>query len=241
MEDKGDKQDDLQKVLSNIISNNNRQDKYRRILIDKNLQKYRPDTWYKEVLGDKFVNLSDKGEGYLNIGNLANHTDLYNQLVSITDADEFLTNIAVNHKEFFYKIFDDGIVEKTDTEQVKNDLLIAFSSAHMADLLVRCGTFLTEDVFYAIFGIKPIDNELNLLHRGILLRYNLILYRQHMIPEETISLPKYDIRAISISHKVALELLCTYFTGLDEIIKIQTAEIQYTTPTIAITTGKTRY
>ena len=112
LEDNGCKQDDLQRILSNIISNNNRQDKYRRILIDKNLQKYRPDTWYKEVLGDKFVNLSDKGEGYLNIGNLANYTDLYNQLVSIADADEFLTNIAVNHKEFFYKIFDDGIVEK---------------------------------------------------------------------------------------------------------------------------------
>ena len=63
--------------------------------------------------------------------------------------------------------------------------MIAFASAHMADLLVRCGTFLTEDVFYVIFGIKPTDNELKLLHRGILLRYNLIvLYREHMIPKE---------------------------------------------------------
>ena len=60
LEDNGCKQDDLQRILSNIISNNNRQDEYRRILIDKNLQKYRPDTWYKEVLGDKFVNLSDR-------------------------------------------------------------------------------------------------------------------------------------------------------------------------------------
>ena len=90
--------------------------------------------------------------------------------------------------------------------------------------------------FYAIFGIKPTDNELKLLHRGILLRYTLIvLYREHMILKETT--PDYDIRAISISHKVALELLCTYFTGLDKIIKIQTAETQYT-PTIAINTGK---
>ena len=113
------KQTNLQSTLSNIISNNNCQNKYRRILIDKNLKKYRPDTWCKEVLGDKFVNLSDKGEGYLIIRNLANHTDLYNQLVSIADADEFLTNIAVNHKEFFYKMFNDGIVAKTDIEEVK--------------------------------------------------------------------------------------------------------------------------
>ena len=97
----------------------------------------------------------------------------------------------------------------------------------MADLLVRCGTFLTEDVFYAIFGIKPTDNELNLLHRGILLRYNLILYRRSILTKETISTPKHDIHAISISHKVALELLCTYFTGLDKIIKIQIAKTRY--------------
>ena len=239
LQDDGPKQNDLRLTLSNIISNNNRQDAYRRILIDKNLQKYRPDTWCKEVLGDNFINLSDKGEGYLNIGNLANHTDLYNQLVSIADADEFLINIAVNHKEFFYKMFNDGIVAKTDIEAVKNDLLIAFASAHMADLLVRCGTFLTEDVFYAIFGITPTDNELKLLHRGILLRYNLILYRKSIIPEETISTHKYNIYEIRISHKVALELLCTYFTGLDKIIKIQTAKTQYT-PTIAINTGKSK-
>ena len=55
LKDNGCKQDDLQRTLSNIISNNNRQDGYRCILIDKNLQKYKPDTWYKEVLGDKFV------------------------------------------------------------------------------------------------------------------------------------------------------------------------------------------
>ena len=114
LRDGGPNQNYLQRVLSNIISNNNCQDKYRRILIDKNLQKYRPDTWYKEVLGDKFVNLSDKGEGYLTIEDLATHTDLYNQLVSIADADEFLTNIAVNHKDFFYGILNDGIVAKTN-------------------------------------------------------------------------------------------------------------------------------
>ena len=65
-DDGGPMKDDLHMRLSNIINNNNCQDGYRRILIDKNLQKYRPDTWYKEVLGDKFVNLSDKGEGYFN-------------------------------------------------------------------------------------------------------------------------------------------------------------------------------
>ena len=112
-------------------------------------------------------------------------------------------------------------------QQVKNDLFIAFASAHMSDLLVRCGTFLTEDVFYAIFGIKPTDNELKLLHRGVLLRYNLIiLYRDHVILQEILSTSDNDTHEIRMSHQVALELLCTYFTGLDKIIKIQTAKTQ---------------
>ena len=231
----------IQNILSKIIKEiYGHQDLHNCILMDKKKTKYKVDNWYKHVIKN-FGNLSYKGNKVLTIENIADNTELYNNLISLISADQFLDHMAEHKASFFYNFLNDGIQGLTEIKEIKNDMFIAFASAHMADILTRCGAVLTEDVFYTVFGIKPTHHHLRLLHRGILLRDGLmLLYQQSMInPNDDATnddatnddatnddeiCMRTNTQEIRISHQVALELLCTYFQGLDEIVKIKPSE-----------------
>ena len=216
----------IQNRLSNIIKKiHHHQDLHNCILMDIKQTEYDVDTWYKHVINN-FGNLSYKGNKVLNLETIADNTELYNRLISLISADKFLEHMAEHAVKFFYNLLDDGIQVLTEIEEIKHDMFIAFASAHMTDILTRCGAVLTEDVFHTVFGIKPIHHHLRLLHRGILLRDNLmLLYQQSITNLDINNSNKSWVRShpqeIRMSQQVALELLCTYFQGLDKIVKIK--------------------
>ena len=215
----------IQNKLSIIISSIcHHQDLHNCILMDKKQTEYDVDTWSKHVINN-LGNLYYKGDNCLNLKTIADNIELYNNLISLISADQFLVYMAQHEADFFYHLLNDGIQVLTEIEAIKNDMFIAFASAHMADILTRCGAVLTEDVFYTVFGIKPTHHHLKLLHRGILLRDNLMLYQQSIINPDNDNSNKSWVRQnpeeIRLSHQVALEVLCTYFQGLDKIVKIK--------------------
>ena len=220
--------ENIQNRLSNIIKKiHHHQDLHNCILMDKKQTEYDVDTWSKYVINN-YGNLYYKGDNCLNIETIADNTELYNNLISLISADNFLAHMANHQASFFYGLLNDGIQVLTEIEGIKNDMFIAFASAHMADILTRCGAVLTEDVFYTVFGIKPTHHHLRLLHRGILLRDSLmLLYQKSMNPDKDNSNQIWlrpHPQEIRISHQAALELLCTYFQGLDKIVKIKPSE-----------------
>ena len=204
------------------------QDLYNCILMDKKKMEYDVDTWYKHVINN-LGNLYYKGDNCLNLETIADNTELYNNLISLIHADKFLDHMAEHEASIFYNLLNDDIQVLTEIKEIKNDMFIAFASAHMADILTRCGTVLTEDVFHTVFGIKPTCHHLRLLHRGILLRESLMwLYqtltikpKKHNSDEICV---RNNIQDTRMSHRTALELLCTYFQGLDKIVKIKPPE-----------------
>ena len=100
----------------------------------------------------------------------------------------------------------------------------------MADLLTRCGTVLAEDVFSVIFGYAPTELDLYLLHTGIMWRDNMSgIYFDYTLIKDSDSTqvtapPVWEFhqetQEIRIAQQAALQLLCTYFKGLDKIIPI---------------------
>ena len=234
---------DIRIKLSEIIKEIHHQDSHNYILMDKKKTEYGINTWHQHVIKN-LGNLYYKGDKVLTIENIADNTELYNNLISLISADKFLAHMAEHEASFFYGLLNDDIQVLTEIEKIKNDMFIAFASAHMADILTRCGAVLTEDVFYTVFGIKPTHHHLRLLHRGILLRDGLmLLYQQSMInpnddatnddatnDDETNDdeiCMRINIQAIRMSHQVALELLCTYFQGLDKIVKIKPSALKW--------------
>ena len=219
----------IQNRLSDIIKEiYGHQDLHNCILMNKKKIEYDINTWYTHVINN-LGNLSYKGNKVLTIENIADNTELYNNLISLISADQFLDHMAEHKASFFYGLLNDGVQVLTEIKEIKNDMFIAFASAHMADILTRCGAVLTEDVFYTVFGIKPTHHHLKLLHRGILLIDNLMsLYQKSIINPDNDNSNKSWVRQnpeeIRLSHQVALEVLCTYFQGLDEIVKIKPSE-----------------
>ena len=218
----------VQNRLSKVMQQtHNHQDLHNCILMDKKKTEYDINTWHQHVINN-YGNLYYKGNKVLTIENIAGNTELYNNLISLISADKFLSYMAQHEASFFYSLVNDGIQVLTEIKEIKNDMFIAFASAHMADILTRCGAVLTEDVFYTVFGIKPTHHHLRLLHRGILLRDNLLLYQQSIINPDRNNSDESWVRPhpeeIRMSHQVVLELLCTYFQGLDKIVQIKPSE-----------------
>ena len=217
-------QEHIQNRLSDIIKEiYGHQDSHNCILMNKKKIEYDINTWYKHVINN-LGNLSYKGNKVLTIENIADNTELYNNLISLISADQFLDHMAEHEASFFYGLLNDDIQVLTEIKEIKNDMFIAFASAHMADILTRCGAVLTEDVFHTVFEIKPTCHHLRLLHRGVLLRDNLMsLYQKSINPDNhsNESWLRIKPQEIRMSHQAALELLCTYFQGLDEIVKIK--------------------
>ena len=181
--------------------------------------KYTPDSWH-QIVRESAANLFYQGNDNLSIYTVIKHKELYAFLTSITNPDDFLNFMANDRKGIFYSMIDDGIIPQDNFHTVKQEMFIAFASAHIADLLNRCGVVLTEDIFFAIFGVKPEQQHVCLLHRGILLRR--VLINADNDAQQNTSLKNwhnihYEIR---IAQQTALQLICTYFIGLDKIIKI---------------------
>ena len=113
-------------------------------------------------------------------------------------------------------------------------MFLAFVAGHMTDLLTRCGTVLAEDVFSVVFGYAPTELDLHLLHTGIIWRasMNSIYYFDYTFIKDDVHPTQVTKMApsvwefhqenqeIRIEQLTALQLLCTYFKGLDKIIPI---------------------
>ena len=131
-------------------------------------------------------------------------------------------------------MINDNIECETDIKVIKCEMFFAFASGHIVELLTRCGTVLTEDVLYAIFNFTITDRHLSLLHRGIVLRNSIVLihnsYNKNSGYTSNRIIFTLNQHQIRIAQKTALQLLCTYFKGLDSIVKISSSRI-HTLPT----------
>ena len=194
-------------------------DAYRHIsgipkLIDSQITQYNTDNWQNKII-DNLENLSDQGDTYLSITLVEKqHPRLYAQLIGLEDPDVFISNMIM-HKDFFYDMIIDGLAPETQNESdVKQDIFIAIVSAHMSNILIKCGTTLTESVFLMVFGFAPQERHIKLLHRGLILRditcYGVLNWFLLSGAQET-----------RVAEETVLQLLCTYFKGLDQIIAIQ--------------------
>ena len=187
------------------------------ILQNTKIEQYSCNNWH-DMLMEKVHTLSDQQESvHLSLQTLKDKA-LYDNLIGIKNADTFLDSM-VRENNKFYTLIEDGITISTDHQCIKNDMFIAFAAAHMIELLIRCGMVLTEEVFSAIFGISLETHHMCLLHRGIIFRGKLYNLKNKWIYN-------IDTQEIRVAQKTALQLLCTYFQGLDKLVLIKPADVK---------------
>ena len=232
-----DKLNELYVTLPRLITDRNHNNISHTILSPIQISDYNANTWH-HILEKQQIKLQyKKTPAYLTITALKQHQELYNQLVSIEDADSFLDYMSQQHKKIFYPPFfmRIGRVSAIDVKKAKEDMFIAFSMGHIVEFLLRCGLVLTEEVFMAIFGLKIDDYSIALLKTGIALQSALhpnkisIINNIHSLQIEngnTILFNQHS-QEHRVSLQISLQLLCTYFKGLEKVISIKAP-----TPTI---------
>ena len=224
-------------TLPSLITNRDHNKISHTILSPSQISDYNANTWY-HILEKQQIKLQYQDTpSYLTITALKQHQELYNQLVSIEDADSFLDYMSQQHKKIFYPplFMRIGRVSAIDVKKAKEDMFIAFSMGHIVEFLLRCGLVLTEEVFMAIFGLKIDDYSIALLKTGIALQSALhpnkisIINNMHSLQIEngnTILFNQHS-QEHRVSLQISLQLLCTYFKGLEKVISIKAP-----TPTI---------
>ena len=203
--------------LRNILQMINCQTQQCFILNSSKIDEYNDDNWRQFVI-KKINTLSCQGSGFLSIETVQGDNDLYDALVGIKNANVFLDNMALNNIDLFYNmILQDGLQSPKEQQLVKRDMFIAFVTGNIIELFMQCGIFLTEDVFSVIFHTKVTMRHIHLLQRGVILRKNMNILINRTRDNKSINIGQ----GIRIAQKTALQLLCTYFTGLDKIIPIK--------------------
>ena len=189
-----------------------------KILQNTEIEEYNCNNWH-DMLMKKVHTLSDQQESVHLSFQTVNDRELYDNIIGVKNADEFLDSMVEKAKDKFYNVCEDNILISTNHQFIKKDMFIAFAAAHMVELLIRCGMVLTEEVFSAIFGVWPQTRHIGLLHRGIIFRDKLCNLKNKW---------SYTIgtQEIRVAQKTALQLLCTYFKGLDKLILIQPADVK---------------
>ena len=181
------------------------------------IDEYNDDNWRQFVI-KKINTLSCQGSDFLSIETVQGDNDLYDALVGIKNANVFLDYMALNNIAFFYNmILQDGLQSPKEQQLVKGDMFIAFVTGNIIELFMQCGIFLTEDVFSVIFHTKVTMRHIHLLQRGVILRKNMNVFINRKQDNKSINIQQ----GIRIAQKTSLQLLCTYFTGLDKIIPIK--------------------
>ena len=193
--------------------------------VDNKISEYSSDNWYT-ILEAKDIKLQYSDDPlYLSSEKIARENPtLYDQLISIKNADSFLDYMSMNKRDVFYSIL--NITCANDHMIAKKEMFMAFAVGHMIELLLTCGLILTEDTFSALVGSKVNDRNIMLLKTGILIRHamrGVKLDKSNMdnITPSVNTCCDLNNQEYRISVQRSLELLCEYFIGLEKIITIK--------------------
>ena len=182
--------------------------------INNKIVNYTTGNWYNHVI-DNLINLYYEGTSYLSIEAVEDDIKLYEQLIGMPKK---LFKFIVDNSDIFYMLSGGTLEKPVEKNLIKQQMFLALTAGHMVDLLTRCGMVLTEDMFSIIFNTVPNQLHLNLVHTGIIFRHNLKIVMNRYDMCWYFDHAKQEIR---IAKTVALQLLCTYFKGLDKIIPIE--------------------
>ena len=200
------------------------------LLTFSDIEKYNADNWHDIVIQHNVKLRYNDTPTHLTMEALVTHSALYERLISIKNANRFLDYIARSHRVAFYDIFQ--IKRTSNIAIAKKEMFVALAVGHIVEFLLRCGLVLTEEVFSVIFGLDANNfHNQKLLQTGIALqtvihhgKISVDDANRHIINTKNGNSLSFDNS--SQEHRVStyrtLQLLCTYFKGLEDLIVIKT-------------------
>ena len=202
------------------------------LLTFSDIEKYNADNWHDIVIQHNVKLRYNDTPTHLTMEALVTHSALYERLISIKNANRFLDYIARSHRVAFYDIFQ--IKSTSNIAIAKKEMFVALAVGHIVEFLLRCGLVLTEEVFSVIFGLDANNfHNQKLLQTGIALqtvihhgKISVDDANRHIINTKNGNSLSFDNS--SQEHRVStyrtLQLLCTYFKGLEDLIVIKTLQ-----------------